>query len=291
MKRPVFFIMLLTVLLGIYIPCSAEQNILTVKTNEEPVIDGLDSDPAWQNAPVFITLDKNSKLEIRIQSVYTDTKIFFLVSFADPDESRTHKSWIWNAGREIYTVGTDREDTFVFKWNMESKAVDLSIYSNQTYRADIWFWKACRTDGAGYADDKSHLLSTTEDRNATEHASKSGKTMYLLRTGDEGESSYEINLLGEYQGDIVPRYTLKKPSGSRSDIHAKGTWKDGRWNIEFSRKLITGNADDIQFVPGQTYLFGVSRYEIAGRIPNRKLSNPFYGNGDINETLWLKFIQ
>lgn len=291
MKRPVFFIMLLTVLLGIYIPCSAEQNILTVKTNEEPVIDGLDSDPAWQNAPVFITLDKNNKLEIRIQAVYTDTKIFFLVSFADPDESRTHKSWIWNAGREIYTVGTDREDTFVFKWNMESKAVDLSIYSNQTYRADIWFWKACRTDRTGYADDKSHLLSTTEDRNATELVSKSGKTMYLLRTGDEGESSYEINLVGEYQGDIVPRYILKKPSGSRSDIHAKGTWKDGRWNIEFSRKLITGNADDIQFVPGQTYLFGVSRYEIAGRIPNRKLSNPFYGNGDINETLWLKFIQ
>ncbi len=291
MKRPVFFIVLLTVLLGIYIPCSAEQNILAVKTKEEPVIDGLDSDPAWHNVPVFITLDKNSKLEIRIQAVYTDTKIFFRVSFADPDESRTHKSWIWNAGREIYTVGTDREDTFVFKWNMESKAVDLSIYSNQKYRADIWFWKACRTDRTGFADDKSHLLSTTEDRNATELTSKSGKTMYLLRTGDEGESSYEINLVGEYQGDILPRYTLKKPSGSRSDIHAKGTWKDGKWNIEFSRKLITGNADDIQFVPGQTYLFGVSRYEIAGRIPNRKLSNPFYGNGDINETLWLEFIK
>ena len=111
--------MLLTVLLGIYIPCSAEQNILAVQAKEEPIIDGLDSDPAWQNAPVFITLDKNNKLEIRIQAVYTDTKIFFLVSFADPDESRTHKSWIWNAGREIYTVGTDREDTFVFKWNRE----------------------------------------------------------------------------------------------------------------------------------------------------------------------------
>ncbi len=291
MKRPAFFILLLTVLLGISTPGSAEQNILAVQVKEEPRIDGLDSDPAWQNAPVFKTLDKNSELEIRIQAVYTDTNIFFLVSFADPDESRTHKSWVWNAGREVYTVGTDREDTFVFKWNMESKAVDLSIYSNETYRADIWFWKACRTDGVGYADDKNHLLSTTQDRNATELTSKSGKTMYLLRTGDEGESSYEINILGEYQGDIMSRYTLKKPSGSRSDIQAKGTWKDGRWNIEFSRKLITGNADDIQFVPGQTYLFGVSRYEIAGRIPNRELSNPFYGNGDINETLWLEFIQ
>ena len=281
--------LLLTVLLGISIPGSAEQNILAVHVQEGPLIDGLGSDPVWQNAPVFKTLDKNNELEINIQAVYTDKEIFFLVSFADPDESRTHKSWVWNEGREIYTVGTDREDTFVFKWSMESKAVDLSIYADEPYRADIWFWKACRTDGVGYADDKIHLLNNAEDRNATEIVSKSGQIMYLLRIGDEGNSAYEINLAGKYQEDIMPRYILKKPSGSRGDVRAKGTWKDGRWNIEFNRRLITGNTDDIQFVSGKTYLFGVSRYEIAGRKPNRKLSNPLYGTGDINETLWLKF--
>ena len=291
MKKTAFFILLLTVFFGFSTPGSAEQNIQAVKVKTEPFIDGRDNDPAWQNAPLFKTLDINSELEIRLKAVYTDNKIFFLISFADPDESRTHKSWIWNTGREIYTVGTDREDTFILKWSMEPKVVDLSIYSNDTYRADVWFWKACRTDGGGYADDKIHLLSPTEDRNSTDIVSKSGKTMYLLRIADQGESAYKIDLLDEYQGDIVPRYILKKPTESRSDVRAKGNWENGNWTIEFGRELITNNPDDIQFVPGQTYLFGVSRYEIAGRKPNMKLSNPLYGSGDINEKLWLEFIQ
>ena len=66
---------------------------------------------------------------------------------------------------------------------------------------------------------------------------------------------------------------------------------DGKWIIELGRELITANQDDIQFVPDRKYLFGISRYEIAGRGPNPKLSEPLYGTGDINEVLWLKFIQ
>jgi len=291
MKRRVFSVFLWAILSGMPSSAFAEQTLWVTRIIDPPIIDGLANESAWQNTPVLITYDNTQELPITIKSVYNDSEIFFLVSFPDLDESRTHKSWVWDKGREIYTVGFDREDTFIFKWNMEAKPVDLSIYADNSYKADIWFWKACRTDAAGYADDKSHLLSPTEERLTTEIITRTGKRMFLLRESDDGESAYKIDLISEYQGEILPRYTINKPTGSRSDVRAKAKWQDGRWTIEFGRKLITGNRDDIQFTPAQKYLFGVSRYEIAGRKPNMKLSSPLYGTGDINEKLWLEFIQ
>ena len=289
MKRSVFSIFLWTFLFGVTPLCSAEQTLWISPAKEPPKIDGLANDSAWQNVPAIITYDNTSKLPITIKGTYTSTEIFFLVIFSDPDESRSHKSWTWDKKRGFYTVGPDREDIFVFKWSMESKPVDLSIYADNSYKADIWFWKACRTDPAGYADDKSHHLSPTDNRHATALVSKAGKPMFLLRTGDEGKSAYKIDLISEFQGKILPRYIIEKPSGSRSDVRAKGTWKNGRWTIELGRKLYTDNQDDIHFLPTQKYLFGVARYEIAGREPNEKLSDPLYGTGDINEILWLEF--
>lgn len=291
MKISILALCLGILLSGAAASAFAEQNLPAVVATEPPIIDGLANDPAWQNAPVITTVDKANDLPVRIRAVHTATEIFFLVNFPDADESRTHKSWAWDKGRGIYTVGQDREDIFIFKWNMAANPVDLSIYSDTPYMADIWYWKACRTDPAGYADDKSHLLSPAEDPDATGIVSRSGNKMYLLRTGDVGESAYSINLISEYQGDILPRYINRQPTGSRSDVRARGVWHDGGWSIEFSRQLVTGNADDIQFAPGGKYVFGVSRYEIAGRAANAKLSDPLYGTGDVNEILWLEIIQ
>jgi hypothetical protein len=291
MKRSIFSFSLWILLISGASSVFAEQNLLVMPVTEPPLIDGLANDPAWQNAPVITTLDKIKALPIKIRAVYTDTEIFFQVSFPDPDESRTHKSWVWDKGRKIYTVGSDREDVFIFKWNMEAKSVDLSIYADKAYQADIWYWKACRTDTAGYADDKIHIYSRRENRDATEIISRSGEIMYLLRSSDAGESAFKIDLISEYQGDIIPRYIIQQPTGSSSDVRAKGVWQNGAWTIELGRKLVTGNNDDIQFVTAKKYLFGVSRYEIAGRKPNAKLSDPLYGTGDINETLWLEFMQ
>lgn len=290
MKRIVFSLLIWFLVFGMTSSLSAEQRLLAIPVAESPHIDGLPSDPAWQNAPVITTLDKANDLPIKIQALYNSTDIFFLISFPDPSESRTHKSWFWDKGRRIYTVGNDREDIFVFKWNLESIPVDISLYADGPYRADIWFWKACRTDGISFADDKIHEYSSTENRNATKMVSRSGKTMYLLRSGDEGKSAYKIDLISEYQGDILPRYILRQPTGSRSDVRAKGVWQNGKWTIELGRKLVTANRDDIQFTPERKYLFGVSRYEIAARGQNMKLSEPLYGTGDINETLWLEFM-
>lgn len=291
MKRRALSFCFIIMFLGITASVMAEQVLPLKLITGAPEIDGKASEQIWQEAAAITTHDRVNDLPITIKGIYNDTDVFFLVSFPDPDESRSHKSWTWDRGREIYTVGNDREDIFVIKWNMEPKSANLSIYADNPYQADIWYWKACRTDSAGYADDKMHFLSPEEDRNATRMVSNSGKTMYLLRVGDDGESAYRVNLISEYQGDIVPRFSIHQPTVSRGDVKAKGVWQNGMWTLEFRRKLVTGNQDDIQFTPGNKYLFGVSRYEIAGRKPNEKLSDPLYGTGDVNEVLWIEFLQ
>jgi hypothetical protein len=289
MKRSAFFLSLWFLLFGSTSVCYGEKKLVAVRTATPPHLDGSGDDSAWQHAPVLKTFDRVAGLQLEIRSVYTDSDIYFLVSFPDTDESRSHKSWVWDKGRQIYTVGNDREDTFIFKWHMGAAPVDLSLNSDTPYTADIWFWKACRTNNIGYADDKIHEYSEVENRDAARVFTKSGKTMYLLRVGDEGSSAYKIDLVSEYREETMPRYILTEPSGSRGDVRAMGRWQNGQWTIELSRKLATSHGDDVQFVPGRNYLFGVSRFEIAGREPNEKLSEPLYGAGDVNEPLWLEF--
>ena len=108
MKKYTFSLSLWFLFFGIVSSGSAEQSLLAIPVVVPPHIDGLANDPAWQNAPAITTLDKTSALPVKIKAVYSNTKIFFQISFPDPDESRTHKSWFWNKGRQIYTVGNDR---------------------------------------------------------------------------------------------------------------------------------------------------------------------------------------
>jgi len=46
------------------------------------------------------------------------------------------------------------------------------------------------------------------------------------------------------EGDTIPRRLLRVPEGSRGDIKGKGVWRDGKWQVEMTRLLDTGNPDD-----------------------------------------------
>ena len=188
----------------------------------------------------------------------------------------------------MYKKGSSREDALCLKFNMESHPVDLRLGDDE-YMSDLWFWKANRTNPASVADDKTHQLSAEKLPKSSKITSKSGKKMYLIRKRDAGSSSYKGTALAEYQGDQVPNYITRPPSGSRGDVKAKGIWADGKWTIELSRALNTGNDDDVVFDPAQTLLFGVARYEIAGKKANPKIDQPLFNSGEITELLTLEF--
>jgi Ethylbenzene dehydrogenase len=279
----------LFIFFGLQGPCYSESRLISVKVHQPPTIDGQGQDAVWQEAREIMTRDNIGNMDIALKSVHTNKEIFFLVSYSDSDESRRHKPWVWNNKKQIYEMGPEREDCFIFKWAMGKEITDLSIHSDQPYRADIWFWKANRTDPAGYADDKHQKLSSIKLPKSQKILSKSGNPMFLQRRGDSGKSAYKSKLYIEYSGESVLQFKNRIPSGSRADVKAKGVWSDNEWCIEFSRSLISGYDDDIQFDLSQQYFFGVSRYEIAGRKPDRKLSQPLYGSGDVSEKFYLTF--
>ena len=269
----------------------AELEIPSVKVEKVPVLDGAGMDSAWQGLKPVTVKDSASGTNILIRSVYTADQVFFLVQFPDNAENFLHKPWVWNATEKKYETGPHREDTFVFKWNMMDHDVNLSNFSDDDYRADVWYWKANRTNPAGYADDKSQVLGAQPIKKSTELTSMSGKARHLGRYSDAGKAAYkELKTLTEYQGDLADRYPVSTPEGSRADVHAKGTWNGGFRTIEYARALNTGHEDDLQFEPasGKAYLFGVSIFSLYGR-PHIENSPNYYGRGRISEPLRLKF--
>lgn len=269
----------------------SEQNITSFYTIDTPTIDGDASDGAWDQATPIVTKDGATDDAISIRSLYTENEIFILVKFQDSSESRLHRPWIWNDQTRIYEVGSQREDCFIFKWFMKPYPDSLYIDSGETHTADTWFWKANRTDPAGFADDKIQQLTDRKTKKATTIIAPTGTITYLLRSGDRGKPAYQDKIFVDFQGPQLERFRSQQPTGSRADVKARGKWYEGNWTIEFSRQIKTGNSDDIQFSASNSYVFGLSRYEIAGRKPNPNTDQPLYGAGRLSERLLLTFSE
>ncbi len=265
--------------MDITVPC--------VRVEQMPALDGKGDDAVWRNAPEVKTLDCASQREIVLRAVHTADEIAFLVSYPDAAASVTHKSWTWDSKEEVYKPSGDREDLLVLKFSLSGPSADLAIRDGEPHNADIWFWKACRTNPTGYADDKWQTVSKDATKNAVTINGARGAA-YLKRGGDKGKATYEDVLPGEYEGPIVKGFKSQEPSGSRADIHATGAWSEGRWTIELARKLRTGNDDDVQLDVGGTYLFGVTCYEMAGTGLEKDTFQPLYRMGDVFDRLHLE---
>ena len=280
-----------TVFLLMPVMAVADQEITATLVDTVPVIDGNSTDAAWRSAGAIVTRDRLADIDVTIKAVHDKRRIFFLVQFPDPDESREHRNWIWDESDHRYRVGPEREDCFVFKWFMHKAPVDPTLLSIEEHTADTWFWKARRTDPVGFADDKIQRLRMKPARKAVKLTNRNGSSSYLQRLGDRGDPAYDDMLYSHFIHKSMPRYINREPTKSRADIRAKGLWINGTWSIEFSRKLQTGQGDDVQFDISQEYVFGISRYEIAGRAPDYNTTQPLYGAGDVSETLHLRFLQ
>lgn len=267
----------------------AERHLHALPVDSPPTVDGKATEAFWQQAQAVTVHDRVADIDISLRAAHDGSKLYLLVQFPDPDESRSHRAMVWNPQLQSYENGPSREDCFVVKWSMSGVESDLTLTESRPYRADIWYWKAHRTDHAGYADDKMHIYSSTRNKKAKLLLSDSGKVFYLQRNGDQGEPAYKPKLQVEHTEDTIDKYEFQEPSGSRADVRAKGSWQDGRWTLEFARKLQTGNSDDLQMELSGSYRFGVSRYEIAGREPEPESEVPLFGAGEVGEVLVLSF--
>ncbi len=255
--------------------------------SEKPVIDGVLDEAVWEGVEIVTTLDFSSQRLIELRSIHDGEMIYFLAKYPDAAASESHKSWFWEAEEEVYKPGMDREDMLVYKWLMTGDALTFQADAVDVHTADIWFWKARRTNPAGYFDDKRHEVTTEESEGSASVKSDKYGQLYLSRLGDDGKSAYQEKIFFEYQGDCVAKYYPRQPQGSRADVQGKGQWKDGYWTIESARKLDTGNVDDVAFTAGDEYSFGVSLYEMANSPIEPDWWQPLYRTGDIYDRLTL----
>lgn len=277
----------------------AEIQVMSLRTSTPPVVDGDSSDAIWRQARPVLINDQSSGETIVLTSVYTESDIYFLVQYPDKAENPLHKPWMWDQAANAYLEGPHREDTFVFKWNMLDTDVDLSAFSDDDYRADVWYWKANRSNPAGYADDKMHILSSkdndagkklkeSEVDQSTRLLSVSGKQRFLTRVADQGASAHTTFKPTSKEAPVLDHYPAATPGGSRADVRTKGSWQGGFWFVEFRRKLTTGHDDDVQFVPPRPVLFGVSIFSLYGNKLDTQSPN-LYGMGRISPPLRLIF--
>ncbi|QYZ66522.1 MAG: hypothetical protein OI74_11360 [Gammaproteobacteria bacterium (ex Lamellibrachia satsuma)] len=266
----------------------AEQTLLATKVGQPPVIDGKGGDPAWSQTTTITTHARVADIPVELQAVHDEKRLYLKARFPDPTENLVQKNLVWDKENELYRTGPKREDTFVIKWSMEESIIDLSLSANAPYKADIWYWKAHRTDHAGRADDKHQIYSTIPMKKSSQQVAKSGQVFHLARRSDAGRSAYKKRIVIDYEGDDVRGLILQTPEGSRADVAAKGEWKKGFWTIEFARTLDSRHADDQAISKDKPVQFGISRYEIAGRNPDPDLEQPNYGSGEVGETLFLQ---
>ncbi len=66
------------------------------------------------------------------------------------------------------------------------------------------------------------------------------------------------------RGAVVPERILRAPVGSRGDIEFGAKWSNGTWTVELGRDMNTGNADDIQFDPANSYGFNIATMDNGG---------------------------
>ncbi|MFO7545099.1 MAG: ethylbenzene dehydrogenase-related protein [Trueperaceae bacterium] len=266
----------------------------------------LDADAAiWNDAPV-LEIATVAAVEgepdgpvVRLQAVYDGDTIAFRAEWADATESIYKNAWTFDG--TTFTKSGD-EDRLLFTWPIQNNAEfssrgcaaachnsgdDQSTWwmgsedASLTY--DAWQWKASRTNGAGYVDDKWWgLLSDPTDVESSRHGDAKESGGYSTNVNEAGDGPAFMSSLGvdaRYllasetvaidpamlsAGAVIPGYVLERAVGSRGDIDVQSTWEDGTWVVVLRRQLDTGHDDDVRFTVRRRLPFGFAVIDEGG---------------------------
>ncbi len=194
------------------------------------------------------------------------------------------------------------EDKFAQIWNINSTGIDTTgcfatchageagkaygnkYTANPGEMADIWHAKLVRTNPSGYIDDQ-YLDSTRYDKAKAPDAGRksdpglvpyytninAANTTPNYTSADQPAPPYWIfddqkqPFNDTYQtNDEIAAIITRPPDGDRADIKARAVYADGKWTMEYGRKLRTGSQYDVQFSDmKKEYSFGTAVFDGA----------------------------
>ena len=202
--------------------------------------------------------------EVEVRAGVHGDEIFVLLRWPDATEDRAHKPYVWSEEEGKYVDSGRREDRLALQFAM-SGDYTTDWFSGQTFSADMWHWKAHRSNEIGLAHDKMTIVGKSPVKRAFEARARDGSTIYIRRPGDAGGKLYRSKRYITREQPEMPKYILDpQVSGSVADIRARGEWKDGMWTLELRRKLDTGHTDDVVFRPGSTVAAGIAVFDRTG---------------------------
>jgi len=137
-----------------------------------------------------------------------------------------------------------------------------------------WRWGVAGQDSAPimellalYSDQSIYLVAQWEGEPPSGEETTANKLTVHWRIPDARQRGVSCNVVCHTafaygRGTFAYANAETIPSGGDESLLAAGSWHDGRWTIEWSRPLITGNPYDIQFDQhGQHYPFSIKLFE------------------------------
>ena len=238
----------------------AEQTLMAPAIDRAITLDGDIAD--WDGiAGITVPLTGKGGVDsVELRAAVVGDMIYVLAVWDDSTEDILHKPFQWDEASESYKKTKQKEDRFAITFAMSGDFSPNKI-DGSVYEADVWHWKASRTNPAGIAHDKRFKTSTEPFEKAKEFETADGTMIYVARISDEGDRLYKPLKYDAKQDDVMPRYEVNmNPQGSIADISAKGVWRDGRWYLEMARKLDTGHADDAVILASGGIEFAVAAF-------------------------------
>lgn len=240
-----------------------------------------------------------AKTSVDTKAVYTETDVYFLFSWKDEKMSVTKGAWTYDGAAWSHQKGDEDRISLLFEINrinnFATKGCAVTCHvpagaanakegkfgtGSDTEKGDLWHWKAARSDPAGYADD-GYLTKISETKGGRMgDAGKGGdkrneiedksKPKYMLAPGKAlgkngillAADAVEITDYSVFKAGDVLTYRLPVAAeGSFADIAAVSRYADGMWTVMLSRKLATGNADDVEFNTRKKYSFAMALFD------------------------------
>lgn len=232
-------------------------------TDSPPTIDG-EVDEVWASAAALTVTVREAfgggnPLEVVLRALHTDERLYVLARWPDATRSDMRDPYLWNADKGVYERPTTPDDQFALEFPLEGELQLSMLPSTGAYKADVWHWKAGRSNLGGWVDDKRHLVSQ-EHLEGGKHYSLGGhRSIYIARPMDAGVAAYRVKPKpASYEGDRVASYEAQAPSGSLEDVRGKGIHDGKGWTLEMTRRFSTGHADDAVIDPSEPTLCAIA---------------------------------
>lgn len=252
-------------------------------TQSPPAIDGRPGDDWSKARPLSVTvreaLGGGSPIVVVLRALHTDDALYVLAQWPDATESNQRDPYIWNAEAREYERPTRPDDQFALEFPLEGEFLLSMLPTKGAYTADVWHWKAGRSNLGGWVDDKRHIISQERLDGAKQYSMGGHNKVFVARPMDEGQASYKVKPKPvAFEGDVVGSYEAQQPTGSLEDVRGKGLHDGKGWTLEMMRRFNTGHADDAVIDPTKDTICAIA-----------VLNDELYWDHSVSQKIVLRF--